>query len=145
MQRFVSYGGAVLDEHGRLLLREVAGHHKGYVWTLPKGRTDSGELPKQTALREVREEAGVEAEIIGEVPGVFSGLESETRYFLMRLVHDHGDHDHETARVGWFELDEAEALLQLTTHVTGRERDLAVLRAVASMCVGVAFDGCSPS
>jgi 8-oxo-dGTP pyrophosphatase MutT (NUDIX family) len=134
MSRFVSYGGAVLDERSRILLREVSRHHKGYVWTLPKGRLDPGDTPEQTALREVREEAGVEAEIVGEIPGVFSGLESETRYFLMRFVHDHGDHDDETSRVGWFDFAEAEQLLGLTTHATGRERDLAVLRAVASMC-----------
>jgi ADP-ribose pyrophosphatase YjhB (NUDIX family) len=144
MSRFVAYGGAVFNEHGHLLLREVAGHHKGYVWTFPKGRTELGEAPERTALREVREESGVEAEIVGEIPGVFSGLESETRYFLMRLVRDHGDPDSETARVGWFDLAEAERLLRLTTHAAGRERDLAVLRAVASMCSGAAFNGHSP-
>lgn len=132
VRRFTSYGGAVLDEHGRLLLREVAGHFKGYVWTLPKGRADPDETPEQTALREVREETGIEAEIVGQVPGIFSGLESETRYFLMRPLRDHGHHDPETARVGWFQLDEAERLLGLTTHATGRERDLAILYAIRS-------------
>lgn len=130
MGRFAACGGVVFDERGLLLLREVAMHHKGYVWTFPKGRVEPGEPPEETALREVREEAGVEAEIVGEVPGVFAGLESETRYFLMRLVRDHGDHDGETSRVGWFDLVEAEVLLRMTTHATGRERDLAVLQAV---------------
>lgn len=129
MARFAACGGVVFDEEGRVLLREVAGHHKGYVWTFPKGRIDAGESPQETALREVREEAGVEAEIVGEISGAFSGLESETRYFLMRLVRDHGHHDEETSRVGWFGLDEAARLLHMTTHATGRARDLAVLQA----------------
>lgn len=135
MIRFQSFGGVVLDDSGRILLREVAGHYKGYVWTFPKGRQDAGDTPEETALREVREETGVEAEVIAEVPGVFSGLESDTRYFLMRPVKDHGDFDPETAAVAWVPLDEAERFLSLTEHETGRERDLAVLHAIRSRSI----------
>jgi len=37
------------------------------VWALPKGLVDPGEQPHQTALREVREETGVEAELIAKL------------------------------------------------------------------------------
>jgi 8-oxo-dGTP pyrophosphatase MutT (NUDIX family) len=40
------------------------------VLALPKGIIDKGEKPDQTALREVREEAGVEAEIITKLGDV---------------------------------------------------------------------------
>jgi 8-oxo-dGTP pyrophosphatase MutT (NUDIX family) len=33
-------------------------------WQLPKGLLDEGESPEETALREVREEAGIETELL---------------------------------------------------------------------------------
>jgi len=40
---------------------------KKTVWALPKGLVDPGERPDQTALREVREETGVEAALVGKL------------------------------------------------------------------------------
>ncbi len=40
---------------------------KKTVWALPKGLVDAGERPEQTALREVREETGVEAALVGKL------------------------------------------------------------------------------
>ena len=42
------------------LVVQHSGHHR---WVLPKGWIDPGETRQQTAAREVKEEAGVEAEI----------------------------------------------------------------------------------
>ena len=36
-------------------------------WQLPKGLVDRGESTEEAALREVREEAGVETEMIGRI------------------------------------------------------------------------------
>src|SRR5436309_2363157 len=33
-------------------------------WQLPKGIIDEGELPEEAAIREVREEAGIETELL---------------------------------------------------------------------------------
>jgi 8-oxo-dGTP pyrophosphatase MutT (NUDIX family) len=53
--RFVqAAGGAVTDEHGRLL----AIHRLGR-WDLPKGKVDKGEAIPAAAVREVREECGL--------------------------------------------------------------------------------------
>src|ERR1700749_4309276 len=46
------------------------------VLALPKGHVDPGETPDQTALREVREETGVEAEMVEKLVDV--------RYFYQR-------------------------------------------------------------
>lgn len=38
-------------------------------WVLPKGHIDAGEAPDAAALREVMEETGITASIIGPIPG----------------------------------------------------------------------------
>jgi ADP-ribose pyrophosphatase YjhB (NUDIX family) len=48
-------GGYVLNPEGRLLVFFRRGS-----WDLPKGKIDPGETPEQAALREVREETGLE-------------------------------------------------------------------------------------
>ena len=47
-----------------LLVREVHGRYQGR-WGLPKGYVDDGELPRNAALRELREECGVEGTVRG--------------------------------------------------------------------------------
>ena len=58
-------------------------------WVLPKGHIDPGESDAQAALREVREESGVEAEIVQPV-GVEEyerrGEKIRARYFAMRFL-----------------------------------------------------------
>lgn len=124
-----AYGGVIIDDDSRVLLREPRGHFGGYVWTFAKGGADVGESPEIAALREVREETGVEAEIVAEVPGWFVGTTSDTKFFLMRSVRDHGDFQEETAAVRWASFEEAAELIGKTYSATGRARDLAILLA----------------
>ena len=51
-------GGVVFDQGGHVL---VLGHRNG-TWVFPKGHIDEGETDLEAALREVEEEAGVEAQ-----------------------------------------------------------------------------------
>ncbi|MEQ9569151.1 MAG: NUDIX hydrolase [Longimicrobiales bacterium] len=125
----VAYGGVVIDEQSRVLLREPSDHYGGYVWTFAKGRPDPGDQPTDTALREVREELGVEAAIVAEIAGWFVGTTTDTRMFVMCPVVENGDFHGETARVRWVSFAEAEVLLAQTTSSTGRARDLAILEA----------------
>ncbi|WP_203829867.1 NUDIX domain-containing protein [Actinoplanes palleronii] len=48
----------VVDERGRLMLVRHAGHQEG--WAVPGGGVDVGETPARAAVREIREETGVE-------------------------------------------------------------------------------------
>lgn len=132
-----AYGGVVIDPQGRLLLREVAGHYGGYVWSYAKGRPDGDETPRETALREVREELGVDARILLPLPGTFAGTTTRTHFFLMTVDPRTVDlqwASRETARLRWALPEEARALLSLTTDATARGRDLAVLEtALASL------------
>lgn len=89
------------------------------VVALPKGHPDAGESPEAAALREVREETGLEAAIVaplGDVRYVYqrSGrrISKVVRFFLMeRTGGSTADHDHEVEVVRWVGLDEAVAIL----------------------------------
>ena len=117
----------LVDANGRILLREPAGHFGGYAWTFPKGRPDPGETPEQTALREVKEETGYDANIIGILPHAFAGDTSTTAFFLMEPVGTPGPLDKETAAIKWATYPEAKILISQTTSPKGQIRDLAVL------------------
>lgn len=124
-----AYGGVVFNDEGKILLREPANHYDGYHWTYPKGRPDKGETPEEAALRETREETGIEAEIIAPIPGSFAGGTTENKFFLMRPIKDHGDFHWETQSVRWAAPEEAKKLISQSTNGIGRKRDLAVLDA----------------
>jgi ADP-ribose pyrophosphatase YjhB (NUDIX family) len=68
--RAIAFGGVVIDEGGRALLREPANHYDRYVWTFPKGRPNAGESPEETAIRETCEETGFVPEIVASIPGL---------------------------------------------------------------------------
>ena len=59
----VSCGGVVIHKGKVLLLyKNQNGRYMG--WVMPKGTVESGETFKETALREVKEETDVDAEIV---------------------------------------------------------------------------------
>jgi 8-oxo-dGTP pyrophosphatase MutT (NUDIX family) len=93
-------------------------------WQLPKGLVDAGEAPDATARREVREEAGVDGEVISPIDTIeywYVGADGDgTRVRFHKVVHffliefrsgDVGDHDHEVAEARWVGIDEALQLL----------------------------------
>jgi 8-oxo-dGTP pyrophosphatase MutT (NUDIX family) len=118
-------GGVVYKKDGSqafLLMINPKGRNYGPpvdYWSWPKGRFDKeGEDSKQVAIREVREEGGVDA-VIKESLGYvkyFSGFSQSIRfidYFLMEYVSgDPADHDNEIANAEWVLLDEAEGRLK---------------------------------
>jgi len=122
-----AYGGVIINDQGKILLREPKGHFDGYVWTFPKGRQSAGETSEETAIREVSEETGVKAEIKARLPGLYEGGTTENIYFLMSLIEDTGRFDGETQSVRWVTPQEAEDLISMTTNPMGRKRDLKVL------------------
>ncbi len=91
--------------------RNRAGH---LVWGLPKGEVEPDESPYQAALREVREETGLVAEIeapLGDISYwyVWEGvrIRKTVSFFLMRAVGgDISEHDTEMEEVRWFSLAE---------------------------------------
>lgn len=87
-------------------------------WQLPKGTIDRGESPQETAVREVREEGGVNAEIVADLGPIKFVYQRGPRrfaktvdFYLMRYVSgDPADHDHEVSEARWFPLGDATIL-----------------------------------
>ncbi len=93
----------------------------GTVLALPKGNIDPGESAPETARREVREEAGVEGEVVGKLGDVkyWYVRRGGTRvfkivsFFLLRYRSGSvANHDHEVDSAEWVPLEDAERLLQ---------------------------------
>jgi 8-oxo-dGTP pyrophosphatase MutT (NUDIX family) len=115
-KREVSAGGVVVHE-GRVLVivptRRAA--DGSLVLALPKGHPDGEETAEQAAAREVREETGVQAELVedlGEVRYwyVRNGrrIAKSVRFFLFDyLSGDVADHDDEVLEARWLELERA--------------------------------------
>jgi 8-oxo-dGTP pyrophosphatase MutT (NUDIX family) len=123
-----AYGGIVINSSGQVLLRQPAGHYKGDVWTFAKGRPFPGESPEQTALREVLEETGYEAEIVAKIPGCFNGKRTSNEYFLMSPARYTAQFDAETQAVRWASAEQARLLILLNRKPGRRRRDLRVLK-----------------
>lgn len=129
MRREFSSGGLVVRRfRGRPFLAVVEIDRGKRVLSLPKGHPDPGETAEQAALREVREEAGLTAEItekLGDVRYWYS-LHGERRlkvvsFFLCRYRSGSlRDHDYEVDAARWVPLAEAPARLEYRG-----ERDMA--------------------
>ena len=103
------------------------------AWGLPKGMIEPDEHPDEAALREVREETGLTAEIdddLGSISYFYrwddEGVRKSVRFFLMHATGgDVSQHDHEMEEVRWFPVAEA---ARRTTYRSERE---VVEKAVA--------------
>ena len=63
--RVLCVGAVVLDSDRALLVRQAPGHSLEGQWSIPWGVIEEGESPADAALRESREEGGVEIKVEG--------------------------------------------------------------------------------
>lgn len=105
------------------------------LWALPKGTPDSGETIEETALRETREETGIEVEIERQLRSIrYFFVRGSTRFhktvhfFLMRPIGGStAQHDSEFDEVRWTDLEEALAILNHATERSVVEEAAQVL------------------
>jgi 8-oxo-dGTP pyrophosphatase MutT (NUDIX family) len=118
LKREFSAGGVVVRSfHGRPFVAVVKPREG--VLALPKGHPDGGESMADAARREVREEAGVEAELVEKLGDIryWYTLKGErvmkvVSFFLFRYTSGSvDDHDDEVLEARWVPLDEAPGLL----------------------------------
>lgn len=120
----VSAGGVVFrGEKDRIevVIVSVGGQQR---WQLPKGLVEDGEKPEVTAVREAREEAGVDSEVVQHLETIeywYAGLDGGERvrfhkrvhFYLLRYVAgDTREHDWEVNEARWVPI--ADATGQLT-------------------------------
>jgi len=93
-------------------------------WQLPKGIVDPGESPEVTAVREVKEEAGVETDRLGLIETIeywYRSMKYGKPVRYHKFVHfyllqyrsgDVSEHDHEIEEARWVSFDEAVEMLE---------------------------------
>lgn len=122
-----SAGGIVFrqKDKGRSIEWLICKHSGYHKWVLPKGIIEEGESPEDAALREVSEETGIKAKIIGKVmPEVTykytkNGIlvDKKVEFFLMEYASgDIKDHCWEMEEVRWATDEEALKLLEFPTE-----------------------------
>jgi ADP-ribose pyrophosphatase YjhB (NUDIX family) len=72
----------IFDEEGRILL----GHRRDMdLWNLPGGAAESGEMPHEAVVREVREETGLEVRV-SKLVGIYGKTDKDDLIFLFRCA-----------------------------------------------------------
>ena len=138
LERAVSAGGVVYRRGERGIEFLLCGRTGDRLWALPKGTPEYGETLEQAALREVREETGLDVVIeasLGSIDYTFTRplqrvrFDKTVHHYLMRPsgAGSIERHDGEYDRVEWFPAAEALALI---THANEAKVLRRALRAI---------------
>ena len=118
----IAVDGIVIDAHKVLLMKRAQEPYLGY-WCIPGGFVEYGEEVEEAVKREVLEETGVSAEVIGLI-GVFSKRDRGPRghvisiAYLLKPISDNGEFDkEEVINTNWFHTEEARRLNLGFDHV----------------------------
>ena len=115
---FVGVGVVVWKDDEFLLIRRSKEPMKG-AWSIPGGRQNLGETVKEAAIREIREETGLEIDIIGLVDVIDSIQKDDEGVvawhatlvdYAARHVSGEAVAGDDALSVGWFTLEDMNGL-----------------------------------
>ena len=110
-------------------------------WQLPKGIVDPGEAPEVAAMREVKEEGGVETERIALIETIeywYRSVKDGQPVRFHKFVHfylleyrsgDVANHDHEVEEARWVSFDEALEMLEFKSEREVVEKGRGMIEA----------------
>lgn len=130
-------GGVVVRRGAAGLEVAIAGRQSDGTWVFPKGTPSRGERIEDCALREVREETGLEVRSLAPLGSIeywfataSTRIHKRVHFFLMEAVGgDVSLHDHEYDEVRWVGVDDARRMLSFPTYVEMLDRALAAAAA----------------
>jgi len=112
-----SSGGVVFKKDKWLITRSMPSEiYPKSVWRLPKGWVDKDESAEEAALREVKEEGGVEAKVIKKIetvryffttPDKGKVLKFVTFYLMEWIKNLSEGFGEETSEIAWLSFDQA--------------------------------------
>jgi 8-oxo-dGTP pyrophosphatase MutT (NUDIX family) len=136
----ISAGGVAFRRAGDGIQIAIVSVKPSLRWQLPKGIVDPGETPEFTAVREVREEAGIDTELVRLIETIEYWYQREQygkRIRYHKFVHfyllqyqsgDVANHDHEIKESRWVSFEEAIEMLEFKSERRVVEKALEILR-----------------
>jgi 8-oxo-dGTP diphosphatase len=140
----VSAGGVAFQKQGEEIQIVLISVGQLKRWQLPKGQISPWESIEAAAQREVREEGGIETELLGLIDTIeywyYSGSgEKRVRYhkfvhfYLLRYRSGNVlDHDAEVNEAIWMEIDQALDMLAFKSERSIVEKAKTVIRGMNS-------------
>lgn len=116
-----SAGGLILDRSGAHAALIARRDRRGrLIWSLPKGHVEAGESTEDAAVREVREETGIEGRVVAPLGTIDFWFTTEehrvhktVHHFLLQAQGGElSDDDVEVVEVAWVPLGEVSGRLR---------------------------------
>jgi 8-oxo-dGTP diphosphatase len=124
-------GVIIRNSHGNYLLVQEAQPKAYKLWNLPGGRSDEGETLEQTAVREAKEETGIDVELLSIEPVLTTINKSghQLNSFIAEMAGGSlQPQEGEILDARWFSVDEVQELAK-----NNQLRDLWVLDSITKV------------